>query len=255
MGTTGSASGDSPEPASRLASVTSGNLAAALATVTDAEWRNLHARIAPWFPDIDPSGGSVTLAERRALYALTCWFAPRRVLEIGTCIGASTAHLAAALDRMARETGPDRRLTTLDIADVNDPDQVRRWGAERPPKAVMEMLGFDHLVEFVAAPSLSFLESGGDRFDLIYVDGNHRAAMVYREIAAALRRLENGGVILLHDVNPGSVPLALDKVLRSPWLAARRLRRESAFEVLPLGQLPWGGTTSLALLAQAEVQR
>ena len=77
-----------------------------------------------------------------------------------------------------------------------------------------------------------------------------------REVRVALLeadvnfRVENGGVILLHDVNPGSVPLALDKLLRGPWLAARRLRRENACEVLPLGRLPWGGTTSLALLAQ-----
>jgi predicted O-methyltransferase YrrM len=237
-------------PADRLAAVVSGDLAEALAVVTDAEWRDLHARIVPWFPDIDPSGGSMTSTERRALYALACWFAPRRVLEIGTYIGASTAHLAAALDRIARETGLERRLTTVDIADVNDPERARGWGAERTPRAVIESLGFAHFVEFVTAPSLEFLDVGEAQFDFVFIDGNHRAGTVYREIAAALRRLENGGVILLHDVNPGSVPLALDKLLRGPWLAARRLRRENACEVLPLGRLPWGGTTSLALLAQ-----
>ena len=240
-----------PAPADRLDSVASGDLAAALAVVTDAEWQNLHARMAPLFPDIDPSGGSMTLSERRALYALIRWFAPRRVLEIGTYIGVSTAHLAAALDRVARDTELDRRLTTVDIADVNQPDQARRWGAERTPKEVIEALGLGHLVEFATAPSLEFLEGGGERFDLVFVDGNHRAAMVYREIRAALRRLEGGGIIVMHDVNPGSVPLALSKVLRGPWLAAQRLRREQGFEVLPLGRLPWGGTTSLALLARA----
>ena len=83
----------------------------------------------------------MALPERRALYALTCWFAPRCVLEIGTYIGASTAHLAAALDRIARETGLDRHLTTVDIADVNDPARARGWGAQRTPKAVIEALG------------------------------------------------------------------------------------------------------------------
>jgi predicted O-methyltransferase YrrM len=235
-------------PAERLASVASGDLAKAFSIVPDAEWRDLHARIAPWFPDIDPSGGSVTLSERRALYTLTCWFAPRRLLEVGTFIGASTTHLAAALERIGREAGLDCRLTTVDIADVNQPDWARRWGATRTPQAILEALGLSHFVEFVTAPSLGFLEGSGDRFDLVFIDGNHRAATVYREIAAVLRRLEDGGIVVLHDVNPGSVPLAFGKVVRGPWLAVERLRCENALEVLPLGQLPWGGTTSLALL-------
>ena len=107
----------------------------------------------------------------------------------------------------------------------------------------------------MTASSLEFLEKDGAQFDFVFIDGNHRAATVYCEIGATLRRLVNGGVIVLHDVNPGSVPLALSKVLRGPWLATQRWRRENALEVLPLGQLPCGGTTSLALLARSGGQK
>jgi predicted O-methyltransferase YrrM len=44
---------------------------------------------------------------------------PRKVLEVGTHIGASTIYIAAALKRL-NEGG---KLTTVDIIDVNHPEQ------------------------------------------------------------------------------------------------------------------------------------
>jgi predicted O-methyltransferase YrrM len=116
-------------------------------------------------------------------------------------------------------------------------------------------LGAAGWAKFVAQPSLDYLTTCGERFDLIFLDGDHAAKTVYREVPAALRALNPGGVILLHDYFPNLRPLWSDgSVLPGPWLAARRLQKEDArFEVLPFGSLPWptklgSNVSSLALV-------
>jgi len=81
---------------------------------------------------------------------------------------------------------------------------------------------------------------------------------VYREIPVALRLLNPGGVILLHDYFPDVKPLwSNGVVIRGPFAATERLKAEGArIEVLPLSELPWptklgSSVTSLALLVGA----
>ena len=57
-----------------------------------------HAAIAEVFGAGEIAGG-VNPGDRRALYQLVGHFKPRRVLEIGTYVGASTVHIASALRR------------------------------------------------------------------------------------------------------------------------------------------------------------
>jgi hypothetical protein len=59
--------------------------------------------------------GGVNPGDRRALYHLIAHFQPKRVLEIGTHVGASTVYIASALRRFV----DGGQLTTADIADVN----------------------------------------------------------------------------------------------------------------------------------------
>ena len=94
-----------------------------------------------------------------------------------------------------------------------------------------------------------------ERFDLIFLDGFHTATHVFREVPAALRKLQRDGYILLHDYYPAQRPLWADgHVERGPFLATERMRNDgAAIEVLPLGELPWptkvgSNVTSLALL-------
>lgn len=46
-------------------------------------------------------------------------------------------------------------------------------------------------------------------FDLIFVDGDHRMAQVRRDIDNALNHLNEGGVVVVHDVNPTAAAMAL----------------------------------------------
>jgi predicted O-methyltransferase YrrM len=224
------------------------------------EWRELEPELARTIGAADLPGG-VNPGDRRAIFSLLRSLAPQSVLEIGTHVGASTIHIIAAL-RLNRLRDPSQapRLTTVDILDVNDPANGP-WRELRLPHSPREMaarLGAASWTRFVAQPSLEYLTTSGERFDLIFLDGDHAAKTVYREVPAALRALNPGGVILLHDFFPHLRPLWSDgSVLPGPWLATRRLQKEGArFEVLPFGSLPWptklGSTvSSLGLMVGA----
>jgi predicted O-methyltransferase YrrM len=204
----------------------------------------------------DRSGG-VNPGDRRAIFHLLRGLRARSVLEVGTHIGASTVHAVAALRLTRGEDPAGISLTTVDISDVNDP-VGRPWikhGSTYAPREMVAKMGAEGWVSFVTSPSLLFLSTCEQRFDLVFLDGDHAADTVYREIPAALRVLRPGGVILLHDYFPGGAPLwSNGVVLPGPWLATERLRAEGApIRILPLGELPWptklnSSVTSLALL-------
>ena len=221
-----------------------------------AGWRADAARIIALFGNEDLLGG-VNPGDRRALYSLVRAAKPRNVLEVGTHIGASTLFIALALE--ANSNGG--RVTTVDVADVNDPVRGawRSVGTRMPPRAFAEELKCAHCIQFVTRDSVQFLATTTEEFDFIFLDGDHSADTVYREVAASLKRLRPGGLVLLHDFYPDALPLFPDDVIvPGPALACARILREGVnMLVKPLGNLPWPtkqGTsaTSLALVARPE---
>ena len=206
---------------------------------------------------ITESANGVNMGDRRAIYTMVRALKPTRVLEVGTHIGASTVHIAAAL----RANGaPDSTIATVDIEDVNDPYR-KPWigyGSRHSPAELVSSVGLGDRVNFITRPSLDYLSTSDEKFDLIFLDGDHHADTVYQELPAAIRLLHPQGVVLLHDFFPYCHPLWPDRnVIPGPWLATERLRKEgAALRVLPLGALPWltkQGTnvTSLAIAARA----
>ncbi|TCR61524.1 methyltransferase family protein [Bosea sp. BK604] len=200
------------------------------------------------FADID---GGICPGERRALYQLVASLKPARVLEIGTHIGASTLAIARSL---ATHSGPGAHLTTVDIVDVNDPTHgaFARLGLASPRENLMRA-GLSDRVTFIAKPSSEYLRETDDRFDLIFLDGDHAAPAVYREFAQALNCLTPNGAILLHDFYPDGRPLYPNGSIEpGPVVAAERITAECrGIGFLPLGELPWESkqgvrTTSLA---------
>jgi predicted O-methyltransferase YrrM len=226
----------------------------------DEEWRAIESDLLGM--GITEKAGGVNPGDRRAIYYLVRHFEPRKVLEVGTHIGASTVHIAAALRRVQEEDPEGTyKMTTVDIADVNDP-ATRPWleyGSVYSPAEMAERLGLQNQISFVTAGSLDYFASCEEQYDFIFLDGDHAPSTVYQEIPIALQALCSEGVILLHDYFPELRPLWSNRtVIRGPWLATERLRAEGAqFEVLPLGDLPWATklgsrTTSLALLVGTE---
>jgi predicted O-methyltransferase YrrM len=219
-----------------------------------SEWRDVSQMLDTLEYIEDMKTGGVNPGDRRALYHLVRRYEPSSVLEIGTHVAASTMSIAAALKRQPRS-----RLVTVDIQDVNAPDGFwHRFGLKRPPDQRMAAMGMADRVTFVNADSLDYLRNCKETFDLIFLDGDHSATTVYREVPAALALLNDGGVIVLHDLFPRLRPLwSNGAIIPGPELATRRLRKEnSGLTVVPLGALAWptklgSNVTSLALLARA----
>lgn len=223
-------------------------------TATDwqTDWATDHAAVCDVFGEENLAGG-VNPGDRRAIYALIHALKPQSLLEVGTHIGASMLYIARAL----RHGGGN--ITTVDICDVNDPYTGPWRSSELPdsPKQMAEQLGCGDRVTFVAQDSVSYLKETTCTFDFIFLDGDHSARSVYQEVAAALPRLRENGVILLHDYYPKGRALFPDgNVIYGPFRAIDRIAKENPqINILPLGDLPWptkqgSRKTSLALLTR-----
>jgi len=245
------------DPRSLTRSLTEADLGGIFSSdVIANEWRPVEDQMA--LMDIPEGADSVNPGDRRALYYLVRHFRPRSVLEIGTHLGASTMHIAAALRKTQQDDAQtNHRVTTVDIKDVNDRATTPwlQYGSGHSPAEMARRLGLSAQILFVTGGSLEYLASCEERYDLIFLDGDHAPHAVYQELPAALSVLQSDGVILLHDYFPALKPLWSDgAVIQGPWLAVERLRSEGAkIKSMPLGELPWhtklgSRRTSLALL-------
>jgi predicted O-methyltransferase YrrM len=161
---------------------------------------------------------------------------------------------------VAASSRKNGHLTTVDIADVNNaPDAPwREAGYQMSPADYAEKLNFDDRIKFIQSPAVDYMLKTNDRFDFIFLDGDHAPDAVYREVSAALNILSPGGVILLHDYYPDAKPLWQDgNIISGPFRALKRITNENkALQVVPLGDLPWptkqgSHKTSLAIITKA----
>jgi hypothetical protein len=121
------------------------------------------------------------------------------------------------LNRIAKMIAAKRYLE-IGVADGSCMRQIdigEKWGVDPNPQdgAVRAASVFiprtsDFFFEKLAAQS--------GLFDLIFIDGDHRADQVYREVQAAVKILSPRGVICLHDCNPHSEEMQ-EVPLRSGW--------------------------------------
>lgn len=223
----------------------------------EEEWDAVQRVVGEVFAYRDSADG-VCPGERRALYYLARRRRARSVLEVGTHVGASTLYLAMAL-KAAPPSGRPPRLVTVDREDVNSAGNALPPGVSGTPRANLASLDCDEFVEFVVARSVDYLRGLPAAFDVVFLDGDHAASNVYREIPMALNVLRPGGCLVLHDFFPALEPVWPDgTVIPGPYLAVQRLRREQpGLTAIPLSPLPWitkmGSRAScLAVLARTE---
>lgn len=215
-------------------------------------WDSDHSEIKALYGNDDKIGG-VNPGDRKALYFLIAGLKPKAILEVGTHIGASTLHMACALKR----NGDNGLITSVDIADVNHPE-YGAWksvGLSACPKDFATALECSDLIEFHTGPCQNYMKQTDKRYDFIFLDGDHCAEAVYKEVHAALLVLNKGGALLLHDYYPDGKALFPDgSVISGPYMALERIKREnSAIDVASLTPLPWetkqgSNNTSLALV-------
>lgn len=203
--------------------------------------------------------GGVNPGDQRAIFYLIDALKPSSVLEIGTHIGCSTVHIAAALKTLS-ETKADISFITVDVRDVNDPlkQPWKTYKSPYSPAELIEKIQANSLISFQVSPSLDFFQNNPEaKFDFIFLDGLHNDYMVYQEIPKALNHLNEGGLILLHDYFPDKQALwEGSEPSLGPYLGVDLLQKEGAnLQIIPLGNLPWAtklGTniTSLALVSK-----
>lgn len=102
---------------------------------------------------------------------------PKRILEIGTFTGYSALCMAEGLDEGSK-------IITFEVEDELE-DFTRRWieGSEHASK-----------VELIIGDALEIVPGMGERFDMVFMDGNKREYIKYYELA--MEYLNDGGWIL-----------------------------------------------------------
>lgn len=208
---------------------------------------------------IPDSTGGVNPGDRRALYYICRYLRCSSVLEIGTHIGASTVHLAAAISETCKETGAVPKLVTVDIRDVNDPIS-KPWLKRRSrfsPQEALDQLGLSQVVLFMKNKSTNYLRGCDCKYDLIFLDGDHGRKTVYQELPLVLKLLNEGGIVVLHDYYPDGKRIWPErKAMSGPFKATEQLKAEGlGIQILPASPLPWPtklGTnqTSLAFVCR-----
>lgn len=113
----------------------------------------------------------------RLLKLLVKMIRPKRILEIGTFTGYSALCMAEGLE-------DDGRIVTFEVDDELE-DFTRCWieGSEHASK-----------VDFIIGDALEVVPTLGERFDMVFMDGNKREYIRYYELA--MEYLNDGGWIL-----------------------------------------------------------
>lgn len=114
------------------------------------------------------------------------------VFEIGTGSGASTNTLAKLFS--------DSIIYTIDVG-PDDPNWKGTWKSKHSDKVVFYNKNLDHKnIKIIECNSffLPALELP-ERFDLIYVDGDHQYPVVASDISFAYSHLRKGGFLFMHD--------------------------------------------------------
>lgn len=198
-------------------------------------------------PQLLAAPALLLLPERLLLYALVRALRPHRVLEIGTRFGGSAGIICAALDDVRQESPDhDGRLVCVDAA----PDiPAELWTTIAHRTSIVRGRSPEVIPEARAVAA--------GAFDFIFVDGDHRAVGVTRDLEAVLAVAAPGAKILCHDACHLDVAAGIEEALRrnprslidgglmSTMATAPTTRNDGVTEY-------WGG---LRLLRRAEMPR
>jgi predicted O-methyltransferase YrrM len=136
------------------------------------------------------------------LTALVSILAPRRVIEIGTLTGFSTAIIAAAIDRQHGATSAPITVETIDADTHCMIDTTRRIGFEIP-NLIPDLVSRVRIHAGRESDFVSQIASRGE-FGLAFIDADHRHPWPLLDVLRLAPYIETGGWILLHDIQLGT---------------------------------------------------
>jgi predicted O-methyltransferase YrrM len=135
------------------------------------------------------------------LTALVSILAPRRVIEIGTLTGFSTAIIAAAIYRQHGNKS-DIAVETIDVHTHCSIDTTRRIGFEIP-QLIPDLVS---TVRVHAGRESDLVRDLAEReeFGLAFIDADHRHPWPLLDVLRIAPWVKGGGWILLHDIQLGT---------------------------------------------------
>jgi len=181
-------------------------------------WINVFSKLKKL--EIGENSGGVGNIDQEILHNLIKVYKRKKVLEIGTHIGKSTVAIAMAL-----KGGKNNQLITVDINDVNNRSEKiwLNFGSKNSPQKNIEKLKLKNHVKFVISDSKKYMCKTKNKFDLIFLDGNHRTKEIYDEIILSINLLEKDGILVLHDYVESKSIFSI----AGPFLAIKKLRLEN----------------------------
>jgi hypothetical protein len=130
-----------------------------------------------------------TVEDNWCLYQLVRIAAPKKSLEIGIMRGSSSITIARAL----ADSGLDCIQTAVDIDPAAATAAAKHFATYELHSRYMP----------VVSDSREWIRSSADRWQFVFLDGDHHYDTVALEFAEAYNRTDVGGIIVLHDT--GSV--------------------------------------------------
>lgn len=135
------------------------------------------------------------------------------------------------LNHIAKQIGA-RRYLEIGVADgscMRQIDVAEKWGVD-PAPSVESVKSATVFVPHTSDEFFATVAERAGKFDLVFIDGDHIAEQVLREVASAVKLLSTRGVIVLHDCNPHTeamqeVPWRAGEWTGDVWKAVVRLRR------------------------------
>ncbi|HET8828686.1 MAG TPA: class I SAM-dependent methyltransferase, partial [Pelobium sp.] len=118
------------------------------------------------------------------LYRLAKEFKPNNLLELGTCLGVTTAYFAEAL--------PDASITTMEGCPQTAAIAEENWEKLSLKNIKVEVGNFDD--------TLPALIKQQDQLDFVFIDGNHRKKATLKYFNLCLPKVHQDSVIIFDDI-------------------------------------------------------
>lgn len=169
-------------------------------------------------PQNDPLWGIINTPNLSSILTVVDHMRPKRVLMIGTGVGADVALIAQAMPAGGELIGVDPGPGTETVFGVNTMNKTYQgYGRENlgrfvreatekglinsPTTASVQLVQQDSVVWFETQDELSSSGTEKPQFDLIVIDGNHGYRASEVDVYNAIRYLASGGAMCIDDWN------------------------------------------------------
>jgi len=107
------------------------------------------------------------------------------------------------------------------------------WDLIKCPNMVgVEPVGDLNDPRIIKTTSDDFFKTNNQHFDLIFVDGDHVAAAVAKDLENSCKWLSEGGTIVLHDAFPPDASFTAQYLCGTVYQAVWQFRKKGGFKVL-----------------------